>query len=197
METINNTAAVEQVAADQAAVPTAVAAPKANFASALFTASDVSAAVAAAAAPATKSTPATPKAKAAAKTKSAAKPAAKAAPRGPLAYIVRGDGARKLFAHTAAWLELTGLIHGKSYPEAIVRELGGSALSYHMKQGNFAVSQGMVSLTQKGREKFLARQEGGHGSYAQEDMDHYMLMMMEGITDDRLVKSAGAIRKIA
>lgn len=114
-----------------------------------------------------------------------------------LNYVVRGDGARKLFAHTAAWLELTGLIHGSKAPEGLIKELGGSALAYHMKQGNFTVSQGMASLTSKGKEKFIARQAGGHGAYAQEDMDHYMLMMLSGVTDDRLVKSAGAIRKLA
>ncbi len=113
-----------------------------------------------------------------------------------LNYVVRGDGARKLFAHTAAWLELTGLIHGKSAPEGLIKELGGSALTYHTKQGNFTTSQGKTSLTTKGKEKFIARQAGGHGAYAQEDMDHYMLMMMSGVHDDRLIKSAGAIRKL-
>lgn len=118
-----------------------------------------------------------------------------------LNYCVRGDGARKLFAHTAAWLELTGLIHGKSAPVPLIRELGGSAYDYHTRKGNFQTDiiggQEMVSLTDDGMKKFIARQHGGHGQYDQVDMDHYMLMMLSGEHDDRLVKSKGAIRKVA
>lgn len=183
------TQTVVQVAADQTTAP--VAAKQTAF-SALFDNAAVADAIANA--QVTVQTEA-PKAKQARATKSASKPAIKPAKpfASPIAYVVRGDGARKLFAHTAAWLELTGLIHGKSAPESLVRALGGSALTYHEKQGNFSTSQGMVSLTAKGMDKFLARQQGGHGSYAQEDMEHYMLMMMEGINDDRLVKSPTAI----
>ena len=137
---------------------------------------------------------------AAAKTKaqSAAKPTAKKAQEyKDIEFNVRGGNAAKLFAHTAAWLELSGLIHGKAAPADLIKDLGGSALSYHTKQGNMAQSQGLVTLTGKGMDKFKARQEGGHGAYAQEDMEHYMLMMMAGEKDDRLVKSAGAIKRLA
>jgi hypothetical protein len=142
---------------------------------------------------------ATPAQQAKTKAKAQSKPLAKAQTGDwtQINYIVRGDGAAKLFAHTAAWLELTGLIHGKSAPEDLVRELGGSALRYHTRQGNFVSSQGMTSLTPKGMNHFSARQTGtGRQTYAQEDMEHYMLMMMEGIKDDRLIKSEGTIRKI-
>lgn len=140
----------------------------------------------------------TPATKAATKAKAGSKPSAKksAGAYHGLNYVVRGDGATKLFAHTAAWLELTGLIHGQSAPEELIRELGGSALAYHTKKGNFTTAQGMTSLTGKGKEKFVARQAGGHGAYAQEDMEHYMLMMLSGVNDARLVKNSGAIRKL-
>lgn len=147
--------------------------------------------------------PATPSTKAATAAKSAAKPTihaagkAKAKQYQDIAYNVRGSGAHKLFAHTAAWLELSGLIHGKSAPVELIADLGGSALAYHTKQGNMQQSQGQVTLTSKGRDKFIARQAGGHGAYAQEDMDHYMLMMMAGEKDDRLVKFAGNIEALA
>lgn len=140
----------------------------------------------------------TSKASKATAVKSASKPSAKKAQQyKDIEYNVRGSGARKLFAHTAAWLELTGLIHGKSAPVELIRDLGGSALTYHTKQQNMVQSQGMVTLTAKGKEKFLARQQGGHGAYLQEDMDHYMLMMMAGEPDDRLVKSKGNIKQLA
>jgi hypothetical protein len=144
-------------------------------------------------------THATPAKRAATKDKASGKPSAKKAVGAyhGLNYVVRGVGATKLFAHTAAWLELTGLIHGASAPESLIRELGGSALAYHTKQGNFVTSEGMTKLSDKGMVKFLARQAGGHGAYAQEDMDHYMLMMLSGVNDARLVKNAGSIRKLA
>ena len=149
----------------------------------------------------TKNAPvATPKQAAATKAKQGAKPAAKkVAPHGAINFIVRGDGATKLFAHTAAWLKLSGLMDGGSYPVELVKELGGSAFNYHFKQGNFTQSQGMATLTEKGLVKFNSRSNtgaGGHGAYLQEDADHYMLMMMEGLNDDRLVKNAHAIRAI-
>lgn len=185
------------VAAEQTTAPVAA---KQTFASALFSAADAQAAIEEAA----KQQPvvSTPKEKQARATKSASKPAVKKAGAqaakkpyvSPIAFVVRGDGARKLFAHTAAWLEMTGLIQGKSAPVELIRALGGSALSYHTKAGNMAQSQGMVSLTAKGLNHFRARYDGSEGqNFANEDKEHYMLMMMEGITDDRLVKSQGAI----
>lgn len=181
------------VAADQVAAPVQ---KQQNAFSALFSAQDVNAAVEEAA----KQQPAivaSPKEKVAHAAKKAAKPAVKAKKvfdTKDLHFVVRGDGARKLFAHTAAWLEMTGLIHGKSAPVELIRALGGSALAYHTKQGNMSQSQGMVSLTAKGLNKFKARYDASQGQgFAEEDKEHYMLMMMEGVTDDRLVKSAGAI----
>lgn len=132
------------------------------------------------------------------KAQSAAKPTAnKAQQYKDIEFSVRGGNAAKLFAHTAAWLELSGLIHGKAAPVELIKELGGSALSYHTKQGNMQQSQGFVTLTSKGMDKFKARQQGGHGAYLQEDMEHYMLMIMSGVKDDRLVKSEGAIKRLA
>jgi hypothetical protein len=150
-----------------------------------------------------KNAPTTPATAAATAAKSASKPSAvkvdrkaKAKQYKDIEFNVRGSGAHKLFAHTAAWLQLTGLIDGESAPVELVEDLGGSALRYHTKQGNFEQSQGRVTLTQKGTAKFIARQSGGHGAYAQEDMDHYMLMMIAGEKDDRLVKFAGNIKRL-
>lgn len=140
----------------------------------------------------------TPKVKSARKAKSASKPAVKeVATHGDINFIVRGDGATKLFAHTSAWLELTGLIHGKEYPADIIRELGGSALRHHIKQGNFEESGGMAKLTAKGLSKFKDREEGnGPQRFDHVDKEHYLLMMIEGLNDERLIKNQATIRPI-
>lgn len=116
----------------------------------------------------------------------------------PVKFVVRGSGATKLFAHTAAWLELTGLIHGKAAPLDLVKELGGSAYTYHFKQGNFtAPLGGMVELTAKGLNHFGNREEGGNRigqKFDPIDKEDYILMMREGLNDERLIKDASAIR---
>lgn len=115
----------------------------------------------------------------------------------PIKFIVRGDFATNLFAHTAAWLELSGLIHGGSAPLNLVKEMGGSAYSYHFKQGNFtAPSGGMVELTAKGLTHFRSREDGSNTRQMvdQESKEHYMFMMQDGLHDDRLIKNQSAIR---
>lgn len=125
-----------------------------------------------------------------------AKPAVKAF-NTAIKFIVNGNGATKLFAHTAAWLELSGLIHGKEFPADIATKIGGTALAYHTRKGNFTESQGMVRLTAKGLAKFQEREQGGAQGFAIEDKEHYMLMMMEGLHDARLVKNAATIVPVA
>ncbi len=146
-----------------------------------------------------KNAPVTPATKGAQATKSAGKPRVTTAgikAFKDIEYNVRGGNARKLFAHTAAWLQLTGLIDGESAPVELVTALGGSALRYHTAQGNMIQSNGQVSLTEKGTAKFIARQFGGHGAYDQGDMDNYMLMMMTGESDGHLIKYASSVKKL-
>ncbi len=150
-----------------------------------------------------KGAPVTPASKAATAGKAASKPVAgKVTVAGikafkDIEFNTRGSNARKLFAHTAAWLQLTGLIDGESAPVELIAALGGSALRYHTGQGNMVQQNGMVSLTDKGTNKFIARQHGGHGAYDQADMDAYMLMMMSGENDGHLIKYAGNIKALA
>lgn len=115
--------------------------------------------------------------------------------KGEIAYNVRGSGARFLFAHTAAWLELTGLIHGKSAPVELVRKIGGSAYSHHFKQGNFtAPHAGMVELTAKGMTHFRAREDGSAPVQVDQGLkENYMLMMMSGVSDGHAVMSDNQI----
>ena len=128
--------------------------------------------------------------------KAASKAAAKDY-KGEVKFVVRGTGATKLFAHTAAWLEVTGLIHGESAPLELIKELGGTAYAYHFKQGNFtAPLGGMVELTAKGLNHFRSREESdlAKGKFDPIDKEDYILMMKEGLNDGRLIKDASAIR---
>ncbi len=146
-------------------------------------------------------------------TKSAAAPAVKAKTRatrpvnasakpsatpstGAINFVVRGDMATRLFAHTAAWLELTGLIRGESAPAELCRKMGGSAYAYHTKKGNFVESHGMATLTAKGIAKFQDRENGVSQGFNQQDKDDYIMMMIAGVNDGHLIKNAAAIQPV-
>lgn len=113
----------------------------------------------------------------------------------PIKFMVRGNGAAKLFAYTAAWLDQSGLIYGGEYPAELVKKLGGSALAYHSREGNFVVAQGMAKLTAKGLEHFRSReeQEESKGRFDPCDKEDYKLMMVHGFADNRLIKSDATI----
>lgn len=147
------------------------------------------------AAPVAKAAPkAKPAAKPAAKIAASAKPAAKPV-KHPINFMVRGNGAAKLFAYTAAWLDLSGLIYGAEFPADLVKALGGSALAYHTKERNFTVAQGMAKLTAKGLEHFQSREEKEEaaGRFDPCDKEDYKLMMQHGFADGRLIKADATI----
>lgn len=144
---------------------------------------------------ATKAKPRTVTAKAA--TASAkAKPVVKAFAT-PIKFIVNGNGVvsggNRLFAHTAAWLQLSGLIEGGEFPADLATKIGGSALAYHKRKGNFEEVQGMVRLTERGMEKFGNREAGTAQPFSVEDKEDFMLMMQYGLHDERLIKNANII----
>lgn len=126
--------------------------------------------------------------------KASTKPAARKI-ENPIKFLVRGSGATALFAYTAAWLDLSGLIYGAEYPVEHVKALGGSALTYHTKQGNFVVAQGMAKLTAKGLEHFRSREEKEEsaGRFDPCDKEDYKLMMVHGFADKRLIKADATI----
>ncbi|QHJ82192.1 MAG: hypothetical protein [Bacteriophage sp.] len=151
--------------------------------------------VAAMAAPIAK---AAPKAKGLVAPKAAVKASAKPVARkfdNPIKFMVRGNGAARLFAYTAAWLDQSGLIYGGEFPAELVKKLGGSALAYHTREGNFVVAQGMAKLTAKGLEHFRSReeQEESKGRFDPCDKEDYKLMMVHGFADNRLIKSDATI----
>lgn len=96
--------------------------------------------------------------------KRAAKPAAKSAPlvtnvlTHGLKNGYRPGAGRLLFAFTAAWLKGTGLTEGNTVQRALAEKIaGGTAIAYHLGNGNLSDSKGVLSLTPAGLAFFAAR----------------------------------------
>lgn len=125
-------------------------------------------AVAVEAKPATKAK-AAPKAKAEPKAKAASKPKAKAAakvaaaPAPVLAFKITTGGkpsaGARLFAHTQAVHDLTGMSKGAKVGRATLRSiLGDTAIAYHLKQGNYKLTDNsMVYISELGFATFELR----------------------------------------
>lgn len=83
------------------------------------------------------------------------------APKGIAFAIVdyaRPKAGAALFAHTAAFLELSGLNAGQAYPKSkAVQVIGQTAVKYHAGNGNIEQTAEGVKLTDKGRAFFAAR----------------------------------------
>lgn len=83
------------------------------------------------------------------------------APKGIAFAIVdyaRPKAGAALFAHTAAFLELSGMNAGQAYPKSkAVQVIGQTAVKYHAGNGNIEQTAEGVKLTDKGRAFFAAR----------------------------------------
>lgn len=83
------------------------------------------------------------------------------APKGIAFAIVdyaRPKAGAALFAHTAAFLELSGLNAGAAYPKGKATQvIGQTAVKYHTGKGNIEQTADGVKLTDKGRAFFSAR----------------------------------------
>lgn len=72
----------------------------------------------------------------------------------------RPKAGHALFAHTAAFLRLSGMDAGQAYPIAKAREVvGATAVKYHSSKGNFEPTAKGLALTAKGKAFFAARGE--------------------------------------
>lgn len=75
-----------------------------------------------------------------------------------IADYARPKAGAALFAHTAAFLELSGLNAGQAYPKSKAAQIiGQTAVKYHSANGNFEQTAEGVKLTDKGRAFFAAR----------------------------------------
>lgn len=119
-------------------------------------------AVAVEAKPATKAK-AAPKAKAASKPKAKAAAKVAAAPAPVLAFKITTGGkpsaGARLFAHTQAVHDLTGMSKGAKVGRATLRSiLGDTAIAYHLKQGNYKLTDNsMVYISELGFATFELR----------------------------------------
>jgi hypothetical protein len=101
-----------------------------------------------------------------------AKPAAKQASKpvtvtqalsnSPIAFAIvdyaRPNAGAALFAHTAAFLKLSGMQEGKAYPKAKASQvIGQTAIKYHTSNGNFEATSAGLTLSSKGNAFFMAR----------------------------------------
>ncbi len=119
-----------------------------------------------------------------------------------IAYAVR-DGFRPtsgaaLFAHTAVVLARSGISTTAPIPTALARTLmGDTAYNYHRKNGNFDVvgdtptRKGGLVLTPKGVDAFGKRRP------QQEYVSAWENVLLKGETDERVLKNANGIIKVA
>ena len=70
----------------------------------------------------------------------------------------RPSAGSKLFAHTAAFMLVSGLLEGKPVSRTVARQvIGDTAISYHAKRGNFEKTADGLMLTAKGETYFAER----------------------------------------
>jgi hypothetical protein len=91
----------------------------------------------------------------------ASKPATEAT-NSPLSFAIvdyaRPKAGAALFAHTSAFLKLSGMNEGKAYPRnTAVQVVGQTAVKYHAANGNFESTSAGLTLTAKGQAFFMAR----------------------------------------
>lgn len=103
----------------------------------------------------------------------------------PIAYGIadyaRPKAGAALFAHTRAFLELSGIIEGKAYPKAKATQvIGATAVKYHSANGNLAQTADGLTLTEKGKAFFAARGETDKELHAA-----FVKVLTTGQLDDR------------
>lgn len=75
-----------------------------------------------------------------------------------IADYARPKAGAALFAHTAAFLALSGINAGQAYPKSKAAQIiGQTAVKYHSANGNFEQTAEGLKLTDKGRAFFAAR----------------------------------------
>lgn len=95
-----------------------------------------------------------------------------------------------LFAHTQAFMVLSGLAAGAAYPKAkAVQVIGPTAVKYHSQNGNLAATEKGLTLTAKGQAFFAAR-----GAADPEYVAAFTEVLTTGKTNDKAnAKTAASI----
>jgi hypothetical protein len=101
---------------------------------------------------------ATPKQASKAVTTATIDTASKPATEATIVDYARPKAGAALFAHTSAFLKLSGMNEGKAYPRnTAVQVVGQTAVKYHAANGNFESTSAGLTLTAKGQAFFMAR----------------------------------------
>lgn len=99
-----------------------------------------------------------------------------------------------LFAHTQAFLDLSGMAVGEACPRAFATKvIGVRAVAYHLSNGNFnATDKGLV-ITSKGELFFMERA----GKTSPEMYKAYSEFFQKGAINEAInIKQAGSIAKL-
>jgi len=106
----------------------------------------------------------------------------------------RPSSGTRLFAHTAAFLALSGMTRGATVPyEQATAVVGPTAVKYHRLLGNFEPTETGLKLTPQGREFFRELR-------TQPDPEliaAYVDVLSTGNANAKVVKHAGSIAKLA
>jgi hypothetical protein len=97
-----------------------------------------------------------------------------------------------LVAHTAAFMELTGMSATKAVPGALVRKvMGQSAVAYHTARGNFEDTEAGLKLTSTGAAHFALR------SVSKELKAGFVAVLSKGETNEAAgVKNPAAVKPV-
>ena len=117
------------------------------------------------------------------------------APAATLGYFVnigRPTAGARLFAHTAAFLALSGMADGKAYPRAKATQvIGPVAVKYHMGNGNIEATEDGLILSERGKAEFGKRKTDP------EMLKAYTGILSTGKADGSIVKSDSHIKAIS
>lgn len=112
----------------------------------------------------------------------------------PIAYAIvdyaRPKAGAALFAHTSAFLKLSGMNEGKAYSRVKASQVvGNTAIKYHTLNGNFEATSAGLTLSSKGNAFFTAR-NASHPVNPELEAAFIDVLTTGNINDKANVKSA-------
>jgi len=126
------------------------------------------------------------------------------APQKALNFLVASSGRPSsgglLYAFTKAWMILLGMDTGAAYPKKTIATIAGdTAVSYHIKQGNFVMTEKGLELSSFGKRLFIDGVVNDGQPRRNIDaslVEAWQEVMVEGKTNS-VIKNADLLRKFA
>ena len=104
----------------------------------------------------------------------------------------RPSAGERLFAHTAVFMEHTGMLTGKAVPSATVAKvMGRRAIKWHTDAGSLEATPEGIKLTEAGKVKFAGRTINPELKAA------FEAVLIDGKADERAIKNAAFIKPLA